>query len=90
MNDNGLLEMDTMSSKHIDVLRSGMIESEIKGSDLPDITSSDLSSPPFNIKQFRDKKDLVKHFMSLLNINGNEPMAIAVQANEGAMTAYIQ
>ena len=80
------LENDPFS-KHIDLLRNGFIESEIRGSDLPEITSGDSSSSPFNIKQFRDKKDLEKHFKSLKN----QIPQTAEEDNEGGIlaTAYI-
>lgn len=70
-------------SKYYEILENGFKEGEIIGSDLPEISSSDLASPPFNIKNFRVKKDLVKHFKSLL-----QPQQKGIE-NEGAPTAYI-
>ena len=50
--------------KYIDLLRNGFNESEIKGSDLPELTRGDLTLPPFNMKSFRDKR-FRKSFKSL-------------------------
>jgi len=52
--------------KYLDILIHGFHESEImNGVDLPDLTTADLSVTPFDIKRFRDKRDLVKHFKKL-------------------------
>ena len=74
-------------NQHIDTLRNGFNESGITGEDLPDLTRSDLTLPPFNLKNFKDKRDLEKHFKSLKHppIMHNE----ADVADEGAPTAYI-
>jgi len=56
--------------KYIDILTNGFNESEIiNGEDLPDLTTADLSVTPFNIKIFRDKRDLIKNFKSLRDNN---------------------
>eukprot|EP01084_Bolivina_argentea_P012831 24030_1 len=65
--------------KYCDILRKGFIEGGITGKDLPDVHSGDLSSAPFNIKNFRDKKDLEAHFKSLKSQKNNE----------GTMTEWI-
>ena len=54
-------------NKHIDKLRKGLEISEITGDDLPNLERNDLSSQPFEIGNFKDRNDLVKHFKSLLN-----------------------
>ena len=69
--------------EYINILRHGFEESAIKGSDLADITSADLSVTPFNITNFRDKKDLVQHFQSL--VQAHKP----IMEEEGAPTAFI-
>jgi len=52
--------------KYLDKLRNGFTESEIiRGEELPDLTTADLSVTPFNIKIFRDKRDLIKNFKAL-------------------------
>lgn len=50
---------------YINALRKGFIEGEMNGDDLPTVEAKDLSDPPFNIKRFRDKKDLAKYFQDL-------------------------
>eukprot|EP01084_Bolivina_argentea_P268682 456440_1 len=48
-----------------DVLKNGFIESEITGKDIPSLTRVDLILPPFNIKNFKDRKDLEINFKRL-------------------------
>ena len=50
---------------YVDALRKGFIEGQMNGEDLPSVEAKDLSDAPFNIKRFRDKKDLAKYFQSL-------------------------
>ena len=76
-------------NKYLDLLRHGFEESEIDGDVLPDVTRSDLTNKPFNIKNFKDKRDLENHFKSLRspqNMNMNDEPAAA---DEGAPTAFI-
>ena len=74
--------------KYIDILQNGFIESGISGDDLPELTRSDLTLPPFNMKNFKDKKDLEKHFKSL----GSPPTMRAKSevADEGVTTSLIK
>jgi len=54
--------------EYLKKLRFGFVESDIlNGAELPDLSTADLSVTPFNIKVFRDKRDLIKHFKSLRN-----------------------
>ena len=51
---------------YLDKMMKGFEESGIvNGEFLPDLTTADLSVPPFNIKSFRDKRDLIATFRSL-------------------------
>jgi len=62
---------------HLGKLREGLVKSQIlRGELLPELTRSDLSSPPFNIHEFVVKRDLEKHFRSLA-------VPDAVAENEG-------
>eukprot|EP01084_Bolivina_argentea_P302753 522622_1 len=58
--------------KYLDVLRTGLIKSEItKGMYLPDLDVATLSVEPFRIHSFPDKRDLVKKFKQLQSEEGN-------------------
>ena len=70
-------------NKYIDVLSNGFIGSGISGEDLPELTRNDLSSYPFEIGHFRDKKQLEMHFKSLSSGAGG------MDENEGVATAFI-
>merc|ERR1712228_241539 len=53
-------------NKYLKRLQNAFLESDILiGAELPDLSTADLSVTPFNIKIFRDKRDLIKHFKSL-------------------------
>eukprot|EP01084_Bolivina_argentea_P178767 308996_1 len=52
-------------NKYIKILEKGFTEIEIEGFDLPDLLRTDLVQAPFNIKSFKDRRDLEKHFNSL-------------------------
>eukprot|EP01084_Bolivina_argentea_P035898 66463_1 len=52
--------------KYLNRLLYGFKESDIASGDiLPDLETADLAVPPFNIKNFRDKRDLIRHFKDL-------------------------
>lgn len=64
--------------EHLVKLKNGLMKSQIlRGELLPELTRSDLSSPPFNIHEFVVKRDLERHFKSL-----TESMDVAA-TNEG-------
>eukprot|EP01084_Bolivina_argentea_P141748 249064_1 len=73
--------------KYIDKLQHGFEKSEIIGEDLPDLTRNDLSSPPFDIGNFRDRKQLEMHFKSLKTHSHKNQDVIEEGIN--APTAYI-
>eukprot|EP01084_Bolivina_argentea_P157273 274060_1 len=55
--------------KYEEQLMLGFTESGIAAQDLPNLSTADLSAPPFNIKVFRDKRDLIAHFKKLSKNN---------------------
>ena len=80
--------------KHINKLRNGFIKCEITGKDLPDLTRTDLSSAPFEIGHFSDRKQLEMYFKYLPGSNKPQIPFVAMENdgmenNEGAPTAYI-
>ena len=75
--------------KYVDIFKRGFESDGIDcGECLPDLDKNTLRVEPFNIQNFKDRRDLEKHFKSLvsqpipINDNNNPP-------NEGAPTAFI-
>ena len=72
--------------KHLDVLRKGFESDGIVAADLPDIGQHDLSTQPFEIRSFGDRKKLAQHFRSLRDTQSG----MDVNDNEGQETQYHQ
>eukprot|EP01084_Bolivina_argentea_P264608 448262_1 len=69
-------------------LYEGFIKSRILNGDLlPELTRGDLSNPPFNMNEFVVKRNLERHFKSLVHSN---MIRCLNNDNEGVQTKYIE
>ena len=68
--------------KYEDILRKGFERDGITSEDLPSIGQADLAVIPFEIRLFRDRKNLAQYFKALKQNN------IAPENEEGAETEY--
>jgi len=76
---------DGKYSDHLGKLKEGFMKSRIlKGVLLPELTRSDLSSPPFNIHEFVIKRDLETHFKSLVDPTCGGQMNEGAEETKGA------
>ena len=78
---------------YLDVLRKGFISDGIGAADLPYIGQHDLSTDPFSIRSFGDRKRLAEHFKSLMEfetpMNKNKTVDTTNDKNdEGTITEY--
>ena len=75
--------------KYLDILKKGFLNDGIdSGECLPDITKNDLRAAPFNIENFKDRRDLEKHFKSLQKYDNQQNELNILNDKEGGFTEY--
>ena len=72
--------------KYLDALKNGLEKDGISGDVLPELTRQDLAISPYNITNFKDRKQIAIHFQSLSTESPGKDQG-DISEKEGTATA---